>query len=102
MAVDFDAGRITQRNERPCWKHRSYLVAVGLPVVAHYFLPGSRNRDMTLEGGPNTVSESTVSNTKLCKLFAPRRVPGTELSEFLSAYDLFQREHELTEFFFAR
>ena len=37
--------------------------------------------------GPNTVSESTVSNTRLSELFGPRR-PGRELSEFLSAYDL--------------
>ena len=35
--------------------------------------------------GPNTVSESTVSNTEPRKLFGPHRVPGRELSEFLSA-----------------
>ena len=38
--------------------------------------------------GPNTVSESTVSNTELSELFCPHRVPGRELSEFLSAYYL--------------
>ena len=48
--------------------------------------------------GPNTVSESTVSNTELSEFFCPRRVPGTELSEFLSA-DLFVCQSELTEFF---
>ena len=36
--------------------------------------------------GPNTVSESTVSNTELSKFFGPHQVPGRELSEFLSAY----------------
>ena len=38
--------------------------------------------------GPNTVSESTVSNTELSEFFGPHRVPGRELSEFLSAYHL--------------
>ena len=38
--------------------------------------------------GPNTVSESTVSNTEPRKFFCPYRVPGRELSEFLSAYYL--------------
>ena len=41
-----------------------------------------------LGDGPNTVSESTVSNTELSELFGSHRVPGRELSEFLSAYDL--------------
>ena len=36
--------------------------------------------------GPNTVSESTVSNTKLSEFLCPHRVPEGELSEFLSAY----------------
>ena len=38
--------------------------------------------------GPNTVSESTVSNTKLSEFFGPHRVPKSELSELLSAYYL--------------
>ena len=38
--------------------------------------------------GPNTVSESTVSNTELSEFFCPHRVPGRELSEILSAYYL--------------
>ena len=38
--------------------------------------------------GPNTVSESTVSNTELSEFFWAHRVPGSELSEFLSAYYL--------------
>ena len=39
-------------------------------------------------GGPNTVSESTVSNTELSEFFGPHRVPGGKLSEFLRAYYL--------------
>ena len=38
--------------------------------------------------GPNTVSGSTVSNTDLSEFFWARWVPGSELSEFLSAYYL--------------
>ena len=38
--------------------------------------------------GPNTVSESTVSNTELSEFFCPHRVPGRELSELLSVYYL--------------
>ena len=41
-----------------------------------------------LRDGPNKVSESTVSNTELSEIFGPHRVPGRELSEFLSAYYL--------------
>ena len=37
---------------------------------------------------PNTVSESTVSDTELSEFFGPYRVPEKELSEFLSAYYL--------------
>ena len=54
--------------------------------------------------GPNAVLESTVSNTKLSKFFGPHRVPGRELTEFLSAYYLFAKENspsflaELTKF----
>ena len=38
--------------------------------------------------GPNTVSESTVSNTELSEIFGPHRVPGRELSELARAYYL--------------
>ena len=38
--------------------------------------------------GPNTVSESTHSNTELSEFFGAHRVPGGKLSEFLSAYYL--------------
>ena len=41
-----------------------------------------------IRDGPNTVSESTVSNTELSEFLCPHRVPGRELSEFLSAYYL--------------
>ena len=40
---------------------------------------------------PNTVSESTVSNTELRDFLWPHRVPGRELSEFLSADYLFDK-----------
>ena len=40
-----------------------------------------------LGNGPNTVSESTVSNTELSEFFGSQQVLGRELSEFLSAYD---------------
>ena len=49
--------------------------------------------------GPNTVSESTVSNTELSEFFGAHWVPGSELSEFLSAYYLCAKANsELTEF----
>ena len=38
--------------------------------------------------GLTTVSESTASNTELSEFLGPHRVPGRELSEFLSAYYL--------------
>ena len=47
---------------------------------------------------PNTVLESTVSNTELSEFFCPHRVPGRELSEFLSAYYLCAKASS-TEFF---
>ena len=41
-----------------------------------------------LANGPNTISESTVSNTELSELFGPHWALGRELSEFPSAYYL--------------
>ena len=41
-----------------------------------------------LGNGPNTVSESTVSNTEFSEFFGAHWVLGSELSEFLSAYYL--------------
>ena len=38
--------------------------------------------------GPNTVSESTVSNNELSEFFWASLSSGRELSEFLSAYSL--------------
>ena len=49
--------------------------------------------------GPNTVSESTVSNTELSEFFCSHRLPGKELSEFLSAakrtHRVFRRTHRV-------
>ena len=62
------------------------------------------NGQRSLGNGPNTVSESTVSNTELSEFFGPHRVPWRELSEFLSAYYLCAQANspsfaaELTEF----
>ena len=42
----------------------------------------------SIGNGPNTVSGSTASNTELTELFGAHWVPGSELSEFLSAYYL--------------
>ena len=54
--------------------------------------PGKRNAPecsaTVLRNGPNTVSGSTVSNTELSEFFWAHRVPGSELSEFLSAFYL--------------
>ena len=47
-----------------------------------------RQRRTVFGNRPNTVSESTVSNTELSEFFGPRQVTGRELSEFLSAYYL--------------
>ena len=46
--------------------------------------------------GPNTVSGSTVSNTELSEFFGAHRVPGREVSEFLSAYFLFVKANSLS------
>ena len=51
------------------------------------FKPHTHNPKRAKVGnGPNTVSESTVSNTELGEFFGPHRALGRELSEFLSAY----------------
>ena len=49
---------------------------------------GTQGEHTSVGDRPNTVLESTVSNTELSEFFGPRRVPGTELSEFLLAYHL--------------
>ena len=53
-----------------------------------YFFDTLKLGGPDIRNGPNTVSESTVSNTELSDFFCPHRVPGRELSEFLSAYYL--------------
>ena len=50
-----------------------------------------------LGNGPNTVSESTVSNTDLSELFGPHRVLGRELSE---AHHLCPKANSPSFFFF--
>ena len=64
-----------------------------------------KNRSAPFFGnGPNTVSESTVPKTELSEFFGAHWVPGSEFSEFLSAYDLCAQANspsftaELTEF----
>ena len=48
--------------------------------------PKSANARLQMIGhGPNTAAESTVSDTELSESFGSHRVPGRELSEFLSA-----------------
>ena len=65
------------------------------PALFHSFEPAISNtissaisNFLSLGNGPNTVSESTVSNTDLSEFFGAHWVPGSELSEFLSAYYL--------------
>ena len=57
---------------------------------AHKCLPGYHNSEIN---GPHTVSGSTVSNTELSEFFWAHWVPGSELSEFLSAYYLCANAH---------
>ena len=61
------------------------------PLVLKNF-PGDGNTlglvPSSLRNGPNTVSESTVSNTELSEFFGAHWVPESELSEFLPAYFL--------------
>ena len=63
------------------WKHIRAYIQMSLLWHPHHSFPSVGN-------GPNTVSESMVSNTKLSEFFCPHRVPGRELIEFLSAYYL--------------
>ena len=58
----------------------SYCESVAIHLLKHLICA-------LVGDGPSTVSESTVSNTELGEFFGPR-VPGRELSEFLSAYYL--------------
>ena len=53
--------------------------------------PSPYTRPPEFRNGPNTVSGSTVSNTELSEFFRAHRVPGSELSEFLSAYYLWAK-----------
>ena len=60
--------------------------AVGAALSVYSFFPCILSRGNKIGDGPNTVSESTVSNTELSEFFGPHRAPGRELSEFPSAY----------------
>ena len=80
----------------------------------HLWLPGAGRHDQSrtsgcktlccgkppFGNGPNTVSVSTVSSTELSEFSGPRRVPGRELSELLSAYYLCAKANS-PSFFFA-
>ena len=57
-------------------------------VLSSGFFPKFLKSLGTIRDRPNTVSESTVSNTELSEFFCPHRVLERELSEFLSAYYL--------------
>ena len=80
------------------WVQRSakgrFFFSVFSPFVVWKGPLGKRYPKLLLrqKNGPNTVSESTVSNTELSEVFGPHRVPGRELSR------LFVRKRELTEF----
>ena len=65
-----------------CTRHVDFALKVALDTSILTAL------SKAIPNGPNTVSESTVSTTELSELFGPQRVPGRELSEFLSAYYL--------------
>ena len=63
---------------------RTFLDKSGIPPET----PRFGNPRLIFGDGLSTVSESTVSSTELSEFFRPHRVPGRELSEFLSAYYL--------------
>ena len=60
----------------------TFLQRYFLNVVMQFFV--CCTAALIIGNGPNTVSESTVSNTELSEFFAPHRVSGSELSKFLS------------------
>ena len=78
-----------RRTHRGTYTRMLHLPFIDLPLIGN---------------GPNTVSESTVSNTELSEFFGPHRVPGRGLSEFLPAHYLCAKANspsffaELTEF----
>ena len=61
------------RSRSKTWRSKTRVLGRRIPHVGN---------------GPNMVSESTASNTELSEFFCPHRVPGRELSEFLSTYYL--------------
>ena len=72
-----------------------YGTLCGMPYGMPYGIPSFGN-------GQNPVSESTVSNTELSEFFGPHRVPGRELSEFLSACNLCAKTNSPSFFFLSK
>ena len=75
-----------------------WVARLKISISIENFNPGGRSWIFSIFGplgncsevgnGPNTVSRSTVSNTELSEFFGAHWVPGSELSEFLSAFSL--------------
>ena len=53
------------------------------------------SQDCNFGNRPNTVSESTVSNTVLSEVFGPYRAPGRGLSEFQPIIRVPKRTHRV-------
>ena len=62
----------------------------------HFAVKSTRRGLVVIVNGPNTVSESKVSNTELSEFFSPSPSSGGELSEFLSAYYLCAKANSLS------
>ena len=83
--VSYSKRQILRRMLKPCERsQRQKQGETYLGVKIHGQIP----RRVPVGNGPNTVSESTASNTELSEFLGPHQVLERELSEFLSAYDL--------------
>ena len=65
-----------------------FLAKFAVKIFRPCFAGTFRVRKFQQKLQPNTVSESTVSNTELSEFSCLHRAPGRGLSEFLSAYYL--------------
>ena len=89
----WDSAEVARNRRRTtCTEHASKKIRPSKTLELYIFqrdsdLIRSRCHMSEMGGGPSTVSQSTVSTTKL---IGPRRVPGRELSEFLSIYDFWE------------